>query len=67
MLRKFQMEIEMLRKQLEGWIFQWEENEKWMTISEEDRDDDAENEEAFEQRMKGLEQDIGKRNIFDNV
>ena len=38
-----------------------------MTISEEDRDDDAENEEAFEQRMKGLEQDIGKRNIFDNV
>ncbi|PAV65692.1 hypothetical protein WR25_17211 [Diploscapter pachys] len=42
MLRKFQMEIEMLRKQLE----------------EEDRDDDAENEEAFEQRMKGLEQDI---------
>ncbi|CAI5444741.1 unnamed protein product [Caenorhabditis angaria] len=45
MLRKFQQEIEILRKQLE----------------EEDRDDDDENEEAWQSKMRDMEADIEKK------
>ncbi|CAD6198252.1 unnamed protein product [Caenorhabditis auriculariae] len=48
MLRKFQQEIEMLRKQLE----------------EEDRDDDENNEEAFQQKMRDMEAEVEKKRIL---